>query len=54
MGGVAFTAFGAFHLLDNVYELALTGIFGILFALLFFIYMQRALVKKGRPSVDLA
>ncbi|WP_119344990.1 hypothetical protein [Facilibium subflavum] len=50
MGGVAFTAFGAFHLLDNVYELGLTGVTGILFALLMFIYMQRALKNNKANS----
>ena len=43
IGGFVFTALGAWHILDTVYELGVTGMLGIVLALICFIIIERCL-----------
>ncbi|WP_192484065.1 MULTISPECIES: MFS transporter [Cysteiniphilum] len=43
IGGFVFTALGAWHILDTVYELGVTGMVGIVLALICFIIVERCL-----------
>ncbi|WHN65654.1 MFS transporter [Cysteiniphilum sp. QT6929] len=42
IGGFVFTALGAWHVLDTVYELGVTGMIGLLLALISFFILQRS------------
>ena len=40
MGGFVSSAFGAYHVLDTVYELGVTGMVGVMLAAVCFLYVK--------------